>query len=125
MIAVKELYWMQFSLRSKEPYAVFMHRKEVYTIYYPTPSYALCYRQTVGTGFIGYTKYKDKYITVLVTANHVIPALEDGKASRFAFENLLPDNKNVILKGLEIFTGEFWSSPVREVRMKLIDSKVV
>ena len=77
--------------------------------------YTLLYRQTVGTGFIGYTKYKDKYITVLVTANHVIPAFEDAKASRISFENLLPDNKKVVLKGFEIFTGAFWSSPLREV----------
>ena len=33
MIAVEELYWMQFSLRSKELYAVSVHRKEVYAIY--------------------------------------------------------------------------------------------
>ena len=74
-----------------------------------------CCRQTVGTGFIGYINYKDKYITVLVTANHVIPKFEDAKASRIAFENLLPDNKKLILKGFEIFTGNFWSSPLREV----------
>ena len=115
MIAVEELYWMQFSPRSKELCAVSVHRKEVYAIYSPTPSYTVHYRQTVGTGFIGYTKYKDKYITVLVTANHVIPTLEDGKASRIAFENLLPDNKKLVLKGFEIFTGAFWSSPLREV----------
>ena len=82
--------------------------------------YTLYCRQTVGTGFIGYTKYKDKYITVLVTANHVIPTFEDAKASRITFENLLPDNKKLTLKGFEIFTGGFWSSPLREVRMKLI-----
>ena len=40
MIAAKELYWMQFSLRSKEPCAVSMHRKKVYAIYYPTTLYA-------------------------------------------------------------------------------------
>ena len=79
-------------------------------------------RQAIGTGFIGYTKYKDKYITVLVTANRVIPDFEYGKASRIAFENLLPDNKKLLLKGFEIFTGGFWSSPLREVRMILIDS---
>ena len=79
-------------------------------------------RQTVGVGFIGYSKYKDKYITVLVTANHVIPDFEDGKASRIAFENLLPGNKRIVLKGFEIFTGGFWSSPSREVCMILIDS---
>ena len=72
-------------------------------------------RQTVGTGFIGYTKCKDKYITVLVTANHVIPEFEDGKASRVIFENVPPDNKKIVLKGFEIFTGDFWSSPMKEV----------
>ena len=72
-------------------------------------------RYTVGTGFIGYTKYKDKYITVLVTANRVIPEFEDGKASRIVFENLLPDNNKLVLKGYEIFTGDFWSSPSEEV----------
>ena len=60
-----------------------------------------------------------------MTANHVIPALEDGKASRIAFKNLLPDNKKLVLKGIEIFTGAFWSSPLREVRMKLIDTTVM
>ena len=74
------------------------------------------HRQTVGTGFIGYTKYKEKYITVLVTASHVIPTFEDAKASRITFENILPDNKKKLLKGFEIFTGGFWMSPMREVR---------
>ena len=76
-----------------------------------------CCRQTVGTGFIGYAKCRDKYITVLVTANHVIPEFEDAKASRIAFENLLPDSKKLVLKGFEIFIGSFWSSPQREVCM--------
>ena len=78
-------------------------------------------RRTVGTGFIGYTKYKDKYITVLVTANHVIPDFEDGKASRIIFENVLPDKKKIVLKGFEIFTGalSFWSSPLKEVHMNM------
>jgi len=66
--------------------------------------------QTTGTGFIGYTAYKQKFITVLVTANHVIPNFEDAKASQITFENVLP-NKKIILKGFEIFTGGFWSSP--------------
>ena len=76
-----------------------------------------CCRQTVGTGFIGYTKCEDKYITVLVTANHVIPEFKDAKASRIAFGNLLPDKKKLVLRGFEIFTGNFWSNPSREVCM--------
>ena len=74
-------------------------------------------------GFIGYTKYKDKYITVLVTTNNVITDFEGGKASRIIFENLRPDNKKLVLKGFEIFTEGFWSSPLREVRMILIDRR--
>jgi len=76
--------------------------------------YSIYNSQTTGTGFIGYTAYKEKYITVLVTANHVIPNFEDAKASRITFENVLTDKK-IILKGFEIFTGGFWSSPLMEV----------
>ena len=107
---------MQFSPRLKEQCVVFMHRKRVVCTYYTIQVLETLHRQTVGTGFIGYTKYKDKYITVLVTAGHVIPTFEDAKASRIAFENILPDNKKKILKGFEIFTGGFWTSPMREVR---------
>ena len=80
------------------------------TILLHTSNTYIFYRQTVGTGFIGYTPYKDKYITVLVTASHVIPTHEDAKASRITFENILPDNKKIFLKGYEIFTGGFWSN---------------
>ena len=104
---------MQFSLRLKEQCVVSMHRKKLYTICHT--STLTFHRQTVGTGFIGYAKYKDKYITVLVTASHVIPTFEDAKASRITFENILPDNKKIFLKGFEVFTGEFWTSPMRQV----------
>ena len=113
MIAAKELCWRQCSLRLKEPCAVYMPRKPVPLHY--ILSHTLHYRQTVGTGFIGYAQCKDEYISVLVTANHVIPTVEDGRASRIIFENVLSDNRKLTLKGFQIFTGDFWSSPMKEV----------
>lgn len=56
-----------------------------------------------------------------MTASHVIPTFEDAKASRITFENILPDKKKIILKGFEIFTGDFWMSPMGQVRIKWND----
>ena len=50
-----------------------------------------------------------------MTANHVIPEFEDAKASRVIFDNVPPDKKKIVLKGFEICTGDFWSSPMKEV----------
>ena len=68
-----------------------------------------------GTGFLGYAKCGEKYCTVLVTNNHVIKDFDDAMASRFIFENVLPD-RHVTLKGADICVkNSFWSSPLEQV----------
>ena len=76
----------------------------------------LCHlRSMVGTGFIGYMKLREKYATVLVTNNHVIPTEENAMGSRLTFDNVVPGSR-CVLRGCNLFKRSgFWSSPEQEV----------